>query len=352
MVGSTCRICSDWPASRCGVGMQPYDTPVLRSKVIPGANSHKKEVALRLLTSRHCAHDAPYLAKALSAGENDARTRMKNLNLVGIGFGVKETNGALTSELAVRIYVTRKLPKKDLLRQYRVPDSVNGIVTDVIPVGELKLHSRPAAFGEAISHIRGDAGSIGCVVTIEGRDDWFLLSASHVLAPRGARIGDKIVEPPAPNLATTPIAVLTRFRKLESAGVANPFDAALARVLSKEDIELRIPELGAPRADAMDAFLNQTVRKYGAGTRTTVGVVTSLTAEAPFPFLGRQYLFSDVIEVTGDGGPFSAGADSGALVVDATSSRPVGLVIGGDSERSYISPITRVLDWFDARIVS
>jgi hypothetical protein len=331
--------------------MQSFDTPQSGSKVLRRANALKKEVALWLLTSRHCAPDAPYLARALSDGENAARTRMKNLNLAGIGFGVKETNGALTGDLAVRVYVTNKLPKKDLLRQYRVPDSVNGIVTDVIPVGELKLHGRPAAIGEAISHIRGEAGSIGCVVTVDGRDDWFLLSASHVLAPAGASTGDLIIEPPVSQRGTVPIAELSQFKQLQSGGVANSFDAGLARLLRKDDIDLTIPKIGRPRPDVMDAALYQSVRKYGAGTLTTLGVVTDVSAEATFSFSFEDYLFADVIQVTGCGTNFSAGADSGALVVDALTNRAVSLIIGGAGFRSFTSPIRRVLTSFRARIV-
>src|SRR5262249_2915749 len=132
------------------------------------ASRYKREMLQRLLTSYHCSQRPPYLSEVFHKDEIAARTRFKKANLVGIGFGANETQGKLIGDLAVRVYVTQKLPKQQLPRQYRIPDAVNGIVTDIIPVGQLQLHSRPAALAASISHIHGGAGSLGCVVSRQG----------------------------------------------------------------------------------------------------------------------------------------------------------------------------------------
>ena len=50
------------------------------------------------------------------------------------------------------------------------------------------------------------------------------------------------------------------------------------------------------------------------------------------------------------GGKFSAGGDSGALVVDALSRHPLGILFGGKGDTSFVTPLDRILERFDAYI--
>src|SRR4029079_2610096 len=43
------------------------------------------------------------------------------MNLVGMGFGAKETAGAITGDVAVRLYVRRKVPQARLSPANRIP---------------------------------------------------------------------------------------------------------------------------------------------------------------------------------------------------------------------------------------
>ncbi len=319
------------------------------SKLLRRANSHKKEVLLQLLTSSHCAQRSPYLSKPFHKGEAAALRRLQNTNLIGIGFGVKETAGAFTGDLAVRVYVTKKLPNNRLSREQRIPELANGVATDVIAVGRLKFQDRPAALGASIRHVNGGAGSMGCVVSREDDDSLFLLSASHVLAPNAnATAGDQILEPAN---GTDPIANLTDFEPLKADGAPNLFDAAIARIIRKTDVSLSIPRIGDLRGSVMEPVLYQSVRKFGAGTFHTLGVVTDIAAEISFTLEGETYLFHKVVQITGCDGDFSEGGDSGALVVDALSNRPSSLIIGGGRRRTFASPLEQVLARFKARIV-
>lgn len=312
----------------------------------PRVEGYKKELLLRLLS--HTNSPGPPCFSAIFQTASEFRWAT---NVAGAGFGLKETNGSFTGDLAFRIYVTKKVAKKEISPRYRVPEIVNGMSTDVIPIGRLRLQSRPVALGASISNVNGSAGSLGCVISRPGDDAWFILSASHVLAPRGlATAGDQIVEPAA---SATPIATLTDFETLQPNGVPNPFDAAIARVIRKSDIRPVLPVIGRVDPAVMDPILFQSVRKYGAGTGHTLGIVTDVAAETDFTFDGEDYLFQDVIQITGAGdGDFSVGGDSGALVVDALSSRPVGLIIGGAGSRTFVSPLRRVLNRFGAQIVT
>ncbi|HBB88816.1 MAG TPA: hypothetical protein DC047_14500 [Blastocatellia bacterium] len=334
--------------------MAESDVSLMHSRLQRRASRDKREVLLQLLTARHCAPRPPYLSKAFRRGETTALTRFENLNLAGIGFGPKETRGTFGGGFAVRLYVTRKFPKNKLLRRYWIPELVNGIPTDVIQIGRLSLQSRPVALGTSISHVNGSAGSLGCIVSLPGEDAWFMLSASHVLAPSGvATSGDQIVEPAAAHGPGAAIATLTDFESLQPNGVPNLFDAAIARVIRKTDVRPLLPVIGKVGSTVMDPVLFESVRKYGAGTGHTLGIVTDVAAETAFTFDGEDYLFQDVVQITGCGdGDFSVGGDSGALVVDALSSRPVGLIIGGAGSRTFVSPLRRVLDRFGAQIVT
>lgn len=201
------------------------------------------------------------------------------------------------------------------------------------------FHARPVSFGVGISHKLGDVGSLGCIVAKSGDTAWYLLSACHVLALAGAaKSGDTIVEPGRPDPAAAPFAILTDFEPLRGDGVPNAFDAALARLNRKEDVRPDMPLFGV-RPTPMDAVEFQSVRKYGAGTGDTLGIVTSVRARVTLELGSGSYLFEDVIKVLGAGQSFSSGGDSGASVVDARTCRPIGLIIGGDGRETLYGAV-------------
>src|SRR5882672_1141009 len=56
-------------------------------------------------------------------------------NIVGIGYGLKEAGGAgVASSRALRICVRKKLPKGKIRKADFIPETINGLPTDVIPV--------------------------------------------------------------------------------------------------------------------------------------------------------------------------------------------------------------------------
>src|SRR3954449_5906599 len=56
-------------------------------------------------------------------------------NVVGVGLGVKWTNGEPTGEPALLALVTHKAPLDDLRPGDRVPANIDGMRTDVLAVG-------------------------------------------------------------------------------------------------------------------------------------------------------------------------------------------------------------------------
>jgi hypothetical protein len=213
------------------------------------------------------------------------------------------------------------------------------------------VHARPVSFGARISHAQGEMGSLGCLVRKPRNRDRYVLSACHVLALAGdATRGDSIVAPANPDDKAAPIAILTDFEPLKADGTANRFDAAIAKLNRKDDVKAEIPLIGVPKLSPMDPVLYRSVRKYGAGTGATIGVITDIHASVTLDLNTGSYLFADVIQVVGAGGPFSTGGDSGALVVDALTRRPIGLIIGGKGNRSFLSPIKVVLKRFGMQL--
>jgi hypothetical protein len=258
----------------------------------------------------------------------------------------------------VRIYVKQKLPHDDLSPHDRVPAFVDGMPTDVIAIGTRTFHARPVSLGAGIGHAQGGRGSLGCLVIKSQDDSYYVLSACHVLALGGAARPDDIIVEPAgknddgsDNADAAPFAKLVDFEPLRVDGTANAFDAAIARLDQKADVTADIPLIGPPQAPAMPAVPFQSVHKYGAGTGSTLGVVTDVASHITLALGDDSYFFSGVIQVVGAGGPFSTGGDSGALVVDALTRRPVGLVIGGVDQRTFVSPIKPVLERFGAQLL-
>ena len=89
----------------------------------------------------------------------DARLRLLTRgNVVATGIGYKITKGQKTSTLSVVCSVVEKLPSSRLSTQDMVPETINGIPTDVVETGRIReMQSRtdryrPAPGGVSIGH--------------------------------------------------------------------------------------------------------------------------------------------------------------------------------------------------------
>ena len=52
-------------------------------------------------------------------------------NVVDLGVGVKKVGGNTVTLIAVKVYVSRKVPKEELAEDERVPIKLDGVLTDV-----------------------------------------------------------------------------------------------------------------------------------------------------------------------------------------------------------------------------
>jgi hypothetical protein len=275
-------------------------------------------------------------------------------NLVGLGYGAKWANGSsVEGEEALRVYVRTKLPKSALSHRDFIPSHVNGLATDVIPIGDITPLRRSVQCGVSIGHPSVTAGTIACLVGKTNQNEHYLLSNNHVLANCDkASIGDPILQPgPLDGGTNPPIAELTDFEPIMDGG-PKIMDAAIARVLDINSVVPEISDIGAVQQPPMPPAIYQSVRKCGRTTRHTIGIVLGVDEDFRIRYDSVYVNFEGQFAVHSFREPFSGLGDSGSLVVDAVSRRAVGLLFASGLDGIGIAnDIAPVLDRFGVEII-
>jgi hypothetical protein len=291
-------------------------------------------------------------------------------NVVGVGIGRKIKGGRLTKTRCLRIYVEHKIPLAALPDELLLPESVGGVVTDVIETGRFRAflpvasqgqnRLRPAMPGCSIGFQFVDAlgglinaGTLGALVEANGVQ--YILSNNHVLANENALpIGSPIYQPGLPdggNVATDRIATLARFVPLSSAG-PNLVDCAIAQIDDGAVTSTILPKIGRLTGpEPIDAADGMRVEKTGSKTGYTTGSVADVSFSTSVGF-ETGFNFEDQILIKRAGGAFSDAGDSGALVVDVATGRATGLLIGGTPEFSLANHIGDVLGTLNVTLVA
>ena len=279
-------------------------------------------------------------------------------NVVGVGIAKKVVRGRETAEPCVVVFVERKIPRAQLRPKDLIPDTIEGMKTDVVETGRIQALQartdrwRPAPGGVSIGHYRITAGTLAAVVRRAGVR--MLLSNNHVLAnANAAAIGDPILQPGAYDGGTDRdrIATLEAFVPivfdgfldwlLSLFGIARPVrnvvDAALGKPLNDADVSDEVLEIGTPSGTA-SGTIGMSVRKSGRTTGLTEGKITAVAATVRvFYGLTRTARFRDQLVSSA----LSQGGDSGSLIVDADD-RAVGLLFAGSSNTTILNPIGEV----------
>ncbi len=304
-------------------------------------------------------------------------------NVVGVAVGRKIVRGRETGEACVIVYVDHKEAADRLRRRDLVPETLDGVRTDVVATGPLRAlplletlevshtrRMRPAPGGVSIAHEKVTAGTFGVLAhRISG--EAVILSNNHVLANSNeAHAGDRVLQPgpydgggPRDAIATlaefVPITFSERelnglgrllertlgrilapaglgLRRLPS-GKTNVVDAALAAPLSPDLVAPDILEIGSV-SGSVAASLGTRVKKSGRTTGLTEGKVTALEATVEVDYGGKSAVFRG--QIVSD--IPSRGGDSGSLIVDEAN-RAVGLLFAGGSTTTILNPIDAVL---------
>ncbi len=280
-------------------------------------------------------------------------------NVVGIGLGKKRIRGMATQDLAVKVYVKEKLHPLLVKDGEVIPDEIEGVPTDVEQSGEFSIWRpippiyqrkvRPAMGGLSIGHYAITAGTLGCIVK-RGQDS-LILSNNHVLANenRGTE-GDPILQPgrfDGGKEDKDVIARLDSFVKVQE-DETNTVDAALAMPFDPREVSPDILNIGRIRGTRA-ADLEEKVIKSGRTTRVTNGVVQDVSATLRVGYATGSYLFSDQMIIKGDKGSFSAGGDSGALIVDYQGNA-VGLLFAGSPFFTVANKIDNVQSALNVKV--
>lgn len=205
-----------------------------------------------------------------------------------------------------------------------------------------RSRTRPLKIGCSISHGNVTAGTLGCFVQ-DKHGNVCILSNNHVIANQNdANKGDKICQPGTYDkgtIASDSVATLSNFVKI--AGAHNLVDAAIAK-LNKGEAYNASDIYGLGKLEGIftgEVEPGDMVAKFGRTTGTTLGRVTAIEMDnVAVGYSGGTMVFDQQIEIEGaESGSFSAGGDSGSMVVSAPKGRKgggfraLGLLFAGGS---------------------
>lgn len=218
---------------------------------------------------------------------------------------------------------------------------------------------RPVPIGVSTGHPSITAGTIGARVTDGG--NVYALSNNHVYADENlAQFDDDVIQPgtfdggssPADDIGTLfdyeTIIFSTSANNLIDAAIASTTTAKLGNATPSDGY-------GTPKTDIISASLKMKVKKYGRTTGQTSGQVYAINATVNVGYSSGVARFIEQIIITP--GSFSAGGDSGSLIVvngkgrnKADDRMPVGLLFAGSNVVTIANPIDFVLVRFGVTI--
>ncbi len=307
--------------------------------------------------------------------------------IVHIGLGAKETRQAISEEVALIFYVKEKHPPDRLPEAQRIPETINGVRTDVQrirvwhePFGATNLDGGHQIRAVPDDRDRPKPGTLGYIATTDPGNQNVMLSCNHVMIPN-RRTDNRIFHPDvsrccgklknAVGQATqgrTGMAPHTNSQGTEMYMI----DCAIASIDSGVNGRKHVPGAGSVTGagDISDDPTPITVVKRGAVTGVTKGTVsdvnfTPLGAPQPFrlirvrPLAGETTPFhkdftvpDDAIDfclnqypIESQGGTatqigdnrirfelpaFTVPGDSGAILIDDASRQVVGIIVSGD----------------------
>lgn len=321
-------------------------------------------------------------------------------NVVGVGLGHKWVRGEDTGRKAVVVLVEKKYRKSDLRRSAVLPKTIDGLPTDVIEVGNIRLLTdllidrkqrlRPAQPGLSISHYKVSAGTFGCVVRDLATDEQLILSNNHVLAnlsdgsDERAQPGDPILQPGLYDGGDTEDNVIARLErfvplqreyKIPLCKIAKLFegwlnyvinffrpeyriqvwrqnekvnlvDCAVAKPLDASMIDPNILEIGLPKG-IKKPQAGMLVKKSGRSSGLTFSIVLATDVAVRVSLNNNEYgIFTDQVLA----GPMSKPGDSGSLVL-SEDNYAVGLLFAGSESATMFNRLANVLEALQVDLV-
>jgi len=327
---------------------------------------------------------------------------MSKKNVVGVMTARKIKNGVVTDEMAITCMVSKKKHFVDLRSEDYIPTSVGGSPTDVIEVGEVKAlglveskndvdrktRIRPVPMGTSGGHEKISAGTNGELLLVEG-NTLCIGTNNHVAAmSNDAEIGDKYLQPGPHDGGKVPEDIIGYLFKYEPISFSNipsecPISGAITSVLNflskllgrktrligyyasnkpnlvdaaavilKNDADAlsHILDIGLPKGK-MTAKMGMVVQKSGRTTEHTQNAeITSIDATINVNYGGLKVAtFENQIIISQPG--FSAGGDSGSLILDMDN-YAVGKLFAGSDQITIANHLDNYLNALNAELVT
>ena len=231
-------------------------------------------------------------------------------------------------------------------------------------------YPRPADIGvssgsEGLIRIQGawycTVGTLG--VRLTDGTNVYALSNNHVYALEGkGEIGDRILQPgrvdmtdqacgTADEINDAVIGNLAAYVPIQfRPNASNKVDAAVASTTTAM-VGQSTPSAtgyGTPSSTIVDAYVGMTIQKHGRTTALTTGEVKGINATILVGYDSGTARFDGQIEV--GGADFSAGGDSGSLIVTTDGLSPVALLFAGGDTSTFGNPIEDVLSELSAEL--
>ncbi len=322
-----------------------------------------------LLPAIASAQGGDEVGRAIRAQDRISAQLMATPGVVGTGVGVNRAGRP-----TIRVYTVTP--------DVAIPRNADGVGVQRVVTGLITARAcqatgnpaercdRPVPIGVSIGHPAVTAGTIGARVT--NGASVFALSNNHVLAnSNDAAVGDSALQPGAYDGGQDPadrIGTLSAWKPISFAASActggasdpdcNTIDAAIAVTTTGNLGVATLPSgYGTPSATSVSPSVGQSVRKCGRTTGCTTGSIAEINVTVDVcykprgPFMcARDGVARFVNQIGVSDGSFSAGGDSGSLIVTTSGSNPVGLLFAGGSSRTYANEIGRVLSNFGVTI--
>lgn len=198
------------------------------------------------------------------------------------------------------------------------------------------------------------SGTLGSLVSRAGTS--YILSNNHVLnkSDQGA-VGDPISQPGLADANCSTSAVRTVANMSQAAPLkTSNVDAALAQIVPGQvDPGGTILDLAAAGQSAQPSAMtgvptvNELVSKSGDATGLTCSAIFAVDAIIDVTYMtscngGTPFTVRFTGQVAINGGNFSNSGDSGSLIVDSNTARPVALLYAGSSSNTVGNPIQDV----------
>jgi len=301
-------------------------------------------------------------------------TLLKTPGVVGVGIGLADGS----NELALHVFFNQKAVGASAAS---ITASADSVPVKIIEGDEIKAfageanrlqYALPVPMGTSTSNSNGCyAGTLGFRAHRSGQtSNVGYITNTHVasaggtsLCPGSAAFGvdqfQRASLDTAPQCSTTgrkKIGDLVQHVPLVFGGnFENTVDAAFVTT-TRTNVKRSVLNIGNPSNQILTATLNMPVQKSGRTTGLQFGTVTTLNATVNVNYGAACGTAKFVNQIVISPGTFSAGGDSGSLILHRTAKdasgrfRPVGLLFAGNGTVTISNQIGDVLGALSAQI--